>query len=782
MAPSELQEFLRSTTLLRDVDPPVLAALAVQMQPVRLAAAEPLVRQNARTQHLCLVTSGRLRVTDTTPDGDVRLISYIEPCETTCEMALLSDDPSSMTVEAVTETTVLLLARDAFDVVARAYPAAAARIVESLGRRLASYRLLIALHLNNAFDTVHPEVLRDLESELELVTLNGGDVLFRQGDRGDHLYIVVNGRVRVTVVPDNGTETSVNELGPGAVVGEMAVVSNEPRSATVVAVRDSQLARLSTGAFDRFVIRHPAWTMQLVTRQMARRLGEAIKGRAPGTRALSTVAVVPINASAPTRTFCERLQQALSRLGATAHLTSGRVDNHLGQPGIAQAHEDGNLHVRVIEWLGRQEAEHQYVVYESDPAPSGWTERCIRQADHIILLADGHGDPSLGAIETEVLGPKSSRYTARRWLVLTHDRAEPSGTARSLDARNVERHVHVRMTDRSTFDRLARLLTANAVGLTLGGGFARGLAHLGVLRAFDEFDIPVDAIGSVSMGAVVGGLWAMGRPRDRIMDDICGACANHLGDLTFPFVAIKRGARFSEAIRLLFGDVQIEDLWTPYFCISANLNRSELKVHTRGSLAKAVLASTRSPGVFPPIVFDGELHVDGGVINNTPVDIMRHFCNEGYTIGVEVAPPHQLEQVRDYGDAVNGWRVFWHRCFAKTRLYTPSILIVMIRTLEYTGIANERERRKFADLYMRPDVLKFKRTDFHRAAEIVQAGYDCARPMLTEHLATLPRIHVADAASAATSAPYEEHDVQASAALTAEAGNESGGKNAEAPV
>jgi predicted acylesterase/phospholipase RssA len=134
-------------------------------------------------------------------------------------------------------------------------------------------------------------------------------------------------------------------------------------------------------------------------------------------------------------------------------------------------------------------------------------------------------------------------------------------------------------------------------------------------------------------------------------------------------------------------------------------------------------------------VYEGELHVDGGVINNVPVDLMKPFCNRGLTIGVDVSPPHQLHAVRDYGDAVSGWSSFWRRCnpFSKESLYTPSILIVMIRTLEYSGIAYKNVRLGSADIYVYPDVLGFKRTDFHRAADIAQAGYDCARTMLVEH-------------------------------------------------
>jgi predicted acylesterase/phospholipase RssA len=271
----------------------------------------------------------------------------------------------------------------------------------------------------------------------------------------------------------------------------------------------------------------------------------------------------------------------------------------------------------------------------------------------------------------------------------------------------------------------------------LGGGFARGLAHAGVFRAMADLGIPVDAIGGASMGALVGALRAMGWDCDKIIRETCAACAGAFKDLTFPFTAFKTGRKFSEAVRKLFGDIQIEDLWLPFFCISANLNRSELKIHTRGSLAKAILAATRAPGVFPPIVYEGELHVDGGVINNVPVDLMKTFSNNGIPIGIDVSPPHELHVVEDYGDVVPGWPAFWKRFnpFSRHRVFMPSILLVMIRTLEFSGIAYKNLRIEFADIYVYPDLLKVKRTDFHLAPQIAQAGYDSARAGVLEWLA-----------------------------------------------
>jgi NTE family protein/lysophospholipid hydrolase len=733
---SAFPDFLRSTVLFGEVDATALRDLTGELSAVTLRDGEVLVRPGDTNRNLYLVQSGGLRVRGDTPQSESRVLFHVQPGETVGEIGLVSDDRASTTVDAVGETNVLVLPREAFDRFSDAYPDAALHVVHALSRRLQSYRLSIALHLGHLFDSLAPEVARDLESELEMFTLYSGEVLFRQGDPGDYLCLIINGRVRVLTRGDRGQDKVVAELGPGEIVGEMAVVTSDVRSATVVAVRDSQLARLTKAAFERLLMKHPMWAVQLVSHKLAQRLKDANSGYVEGRQNVSTVAIVPVHRGAPSSALCRQFVVALSAFGPAVHLTSARVDDHLGRPGIAQTYERDGRNLRVIEWLATQESEHRYVLYEADPFLSPWTERCIRQADHIILVGDGKGDPAVGEIETELLGPGANRYLARQWLVLVHGQDQPSGTARWLDVRNVERHYHVRLGDQASFDRLARLLTGRAVGLTLGGGFARGLAHVGVFRAFEELGVPIDAIGSASMGAMLGGLWAMGWDGDRIVHEVCRVCGDQMaGDMTFPYVAFKRGGKFSQKIRNLFGDVQIEDLWIPFFCISANLNRSELTVHTQGSLAKAILASTRAPGIFPPIVYDGELHVDGGVINNVPVDITKEFSNQGLTIGVDVAPPHPLRACRDYGDAISGWRPFWHRCFGRKPSYTPSILLVLIRTLEYTGISNQNVRFKSADIVMYPEMLRFRRTDFHLADEIVQAGYDCARASLLQHRA-----------------------------------------------
>lgn len=732
-----LVSFLRSSELFRSAAPAAIEELIPELRVMNLAAAQTLVLQGDYDSNLYLLMSGRLLVTAHNRRNESQLLLAVSPGESANEGSVLTDECASATIVSAGESTVLVISRAAFESFSARHPADALIVMEALSSRLQRYHLVVSLHLSKLLENLDPEALHDLAEELELFTLYGGEVLFRKGDPGDFLCLVVRGRVRVRDFDGSGANTKVTELGSGEIVGEMGAFTGRLRTSTVNAIRDSQLAKLSAAGFERFMRKHPSTVAEIFSRKVAESLQKDAPGSACCSRGISSVAVIPAHAGAPVSDFCARLRQVLEEFGRTVHLSSSLVDQHLGREGIAQTCERGGNNIRLVEWLNELEISSDYLLYEADVLLSPWTERCVRQADHVLVVGDANADPALGEVEAELLGASDARDCIRAWLVLVHGEAGPSGTKRWLDARTVERHFHVRLEQKEDFERVVRFLTARAVGLTLGGGFARSLAHVGVFRAFAEIGVTVDAIGGASMGALVGALVAMGWDAEKIVREVSEGFTNpYFEDLTFPFIAFKTGKMLSKMVQRLFGDIQIEDLWIPYFCISANLNRSELKVHKRGSLARAVMCTTRAPGLFPPVVNDGELHVDGGVINNVPVDIMKAFSNEGITVGVDVSPPHELHPVHDYGDNVSGWKACWQRLspFAKRYVYTPSILLVMIRTLEYTGVSYKGSRLKYADIYMHPEMLKFKRSDFHRSSEILRAGFECARTHLLEWL------------------------------------------------
>lgn len=207
---------------------------------------------------------------------------------------------------------------------------------------------------------------------------------------------------------------------------------------------------------------------------------------------------------------------------------------------------------------------------------------------------------------------------ARKDLVLLHksSASAPQHTAAWLDFHGwCFLHHHIRCPDRifqikrgrnfdtvylslipsavdkhSDFSRLARLLTGTAVGVVMGGGGARGFSHVGMLEALLEADIPIDMIAGVSMGSFVSALWAYERnlPEVRRIGKNWSSKVllrwTLVKDITYPYLAMFRGRWYNESLRNIFGDVQIEDLFIPYFCVSTDITSLGSRGHVRGTL------------------------------------------------------------------------------------------------------------------------------------------------------------------------------------------------------
>jgi NTE family protein/lysophospholipid hydrolase len=160
--------------------------------------------------------------------------------------------------------------------------------------------------------------------------------------------------------------------------------------------------------------------------------------------------------------------------------------------------------------------------------------------------------------------------------VLLHEdtAALPSNTPQWLTHRQIDNHQHIRWPREDDFQKLSRRITGHALGLVLGGGGARGLAHIGILRAFEEKQIPIDMIGGTSMGAIIAALYAMGHGWADIRDIIRKSFLEikPLSEYTFPLIAVLRSQKLDRVIHMAFQDINIEDLWLNFFCVSSNLS------------------------------------------------------------------------------------------------------------------------------------------------------------------------------------------------------------------
>ena len=557
-----------------------------------------------------------------------------------------------------------------------------------------------------------------IAAQLTPRSVTGGEVLIREGDDADALYLIAEGRLRVIGRRDDGTPQTLAELGRGEIVGEMALVTNEPRSATVTAVRDSLVLELPATTFLALVQEHPD-VLREVTTKVVGRLMRSLRGGAP-TSPVATIAVVPLDDAPELVGFGADLSDGFERLArACTRITRATATDALGD--LAQVPG-----ARLTGWLAAQERGAEVLVLVADPDPGPWTDFCVRQADLILYVAAAHTASSPRPVE-DYVAERRAHVPARTQLVLVHPAttSDPRGTRRWLAPRTLERHHHVRSGRPADVDHVARLVLGRGIGLVFSGGGARGVAGLGVLRAMRELGIPYDAVGGVSIGALVGG----GAAREQSFEDLGGLLRDAVVtsspfDVTFPAVSLAAGKRVTRHLQNAADGLDMEDTWRPFFCVSTNLTRGRLEVHRTGPGWHAIRSSFSIPGVFPPVrTPDGDLLVDGGVLDNLPVGIMRAEHPGISVVSVDVRRARDLGGQGIPGDGVvSGWRVLLSRIDPSARDADRAGLGRIL--LRLTEIGTDEDDR--GDLCIRPAIDSFSIADFGAFDRLVDLGYQAA--------------------------------------------------------
>jgi len=727
----ELLDWLKTNEIFGQFSDAVLQELLAESEWLLLSEGEVLFRQGDGGGFFCLVHSGSLTVTITQRDGTVDTLSTVAQGMTVGEIQFLSGGTRTATVSAMTGTRLIKITKKTFDGIAHTFPEVLQKFAEIIRKRLRRSQLFEVLP--SLCGPIDQDLLNYIESEIEWVHLSFGQALFHQGDPGTDLFLLISGRLQVSVRDKAGFDRKVAEINKSEIVGEMAMFTGDKRTASIYAMRDSDLVRISREAFERIINSHPGIMMYFIQFLIKRMQDMATSSKQLG-RTLN-IAVVPAGVDAPLADFSGRLVQSLATYGKTLRLNSNSVDSHWGVSGMAQNTGTTPNSIRLTSWLDEQVNSYTNIVYEADPTATPWTMRCLQNADRILIVARADGDPLPGKLERALFASDSEIHTAHHILILIHADGSrlPSGTDRWLQERQVESHYHVRWDKDADFHRLARILTGNAVGLVLGGGGARGLAHIGVIRALNEAGIPIDMIGGTSMGAMISSLYAMGKDYQGITAAEKEAIANKpFTEFTLPLISLIRSKRLDNSVKSLYGDITIEDLWLNYFSISSNLTTAEMIVHRKGNLGKSVRASAALPGIVRPVIEDNCLLVDGGLFNNIPADIMKEICG-GYVIMVNVSPDEDLRVADEHRTCPSNMEMIWsHLNPLKKKIVFPRIHDIMMRTIT-VGSARELTRTsKAADFSFRPPVDHFGLLEFDSIDAIVDAGYRYAMERIDE--------------------------------------------------
>jgi NTE family protein len=550
------------------------------------------------------------------------------------------------------------------------------------------WAMLAALPL---FSGLPKSIVDAAVAELQWMSLPGGRLLFEAGSPADAVYYVVSGCLGV-FAPDGAL---IGRVAAGESVGEMGLIVSRPRAATVRALRDSELAMLSAGTFERVLLGHPEAILRLARLTVERIEGLGVDRRRRMTP--RTLAMIPLEATV------DLVPQARALVAALAHF--GRVDLVTGQR--AGSHSP--------QWFHEVESRNDFVVYSGEPGDTPWTRLCLRQADVVLLVARARDVP------TAWPGLDWQDGAARRAeLLLIHESEFVNGAAARWQAVLPGIPCHHLRSDRD-IERIVRLLTGRAVGLVLSGGGARGFAHLGVVRALREYGVPIDMVGGTSMGGILaagvasdwGDAELVRRFRRSFVD------TNPLSDFTLPFVSLVSGRKVGQLLRRELGEIDIEDLPLPFFCVSSNLTTGRTAVHQQGPLWRWLRASVAIPGVLPPVFHGGEVYVDGGVMNNLPVDVMR-AKGRGPVIGVDVGADRAFTTDIEATETPPFWNLLLGRPGGRRR---PNILQILWRTGMVNSATATLTHRLESDLLLTPSLESLDLLDWKSFERAIEMGY-----------------------------------------------------------
>ncbi|MEX1288594.1 MAG: cyclic nucleotide-binding domain-containing protein [Acidimicrobiia bacterium] len=696
-------------------------------RPRSVEVGETLIEAGCDAKGLHLIDEGTFSVR-VARHGRTIEVATVGPGTVVGEISLLAGGHPTSSVIATTPGRVRFLPADEVHPFLEDHPGVAASLAAEAKSRVDHNELVLLLA--ELARTTDSSLVTDAAAAFEVFDLPSGSLLFEAGDPADAAYLVVSGRLAVSSDGDGGP-VEVARLGRGQVTGEAGLLERLPRNATVIAVRDSVVARIDEPGFERLLARHPR-----VMAQVARQIVERMVRPIGHDRRATSVLAVAVTADTNTRVTTTRLLEALGAFGSVGHLTAARVGRDLGRPDIADIGTDDPGAARLGAYLHEVELSHDLLVVEvGDRDSDAWARRAFGLADRVLLVVSPEPDEDERAAIVRLSGLVPTPTTVIGVVHHPTDAERPRGSvalARDLGFDDV---LHVRAGSGADLGRVARLATSRGVALVLGGGGARGFAHLGVFRALTELGIPVDLVAGSSMGAPLAGGIALGNSPETLVPMVEDFYANLL-DYTLPLVSLIKGERINRSIEQAFGGWDFEDMWIPFRCVSTNLTRSRTEVHRTGPVHPRVRASVAIPGVMPPVPDGDDLLVDGGALNNLPVDVVAAEGRCSTIIAVDVAPTTGPRAKGDYGLSVSGWDAM-KASMGKGKAAYPGITAVLLRSM-LVGSLRDRQRvvaDADVDLLLQLDLRGVGMLEFDNVRPVAQQGYDLAKPLIEDWLA-----------------------------------------------
>jgi predicted acylesterase/phospholipase RssA/CRP-like cAMP-binding protein len=583
------------------------------------------------------------------------------------------------------------------------------------------------------------EALREIAEACELLHCPTGHFVHRANDPMTSVYLIIHGRVRMDLVDVQGNIVLRRYHVAGDQLGGLAAVLGEPAPMNCIAEEPSTMLKIDYAASVKLSKKYDAFRVNF-TKLMA----EAAKRSVFNDRLPSPPRLIAFfHQTDQTRIVSQKLFKRLIEMGENPGVFMDQPEDasipELRQRQIMGGERNWSLEEAIQEagrWLETGRVFIDYSTRIGADEVARVMERC--QLVFWCVTPENWQDSLQFLRDAEARSVGWRDKVRLLWLLSPGEVAPLASDLRQLANRDIKISFGSRTAKQGQasfngFERLVHLIRGITIGVALGGGAARGMAHLGVLKALEQNGIVVDMIAGTSAGAMTGTLYAAGLDADYLVDCFVQDLRpnwffRHLprGDQWHLLYKYRMG-RFDPMLRKYLKDMRLEQLSVPMHTVTVDLIGGQSLVREGGDAVHAILESINLPVLSKPINRPGQALVDGGLINNIPADVLvSKGCN--FVIAVSVTAKMETEFARNRPDT------------PFERMRSASTIQTILRSFLVQSSSVNAIGVQPADFVVEPDVSGFELTEFTRTDELAAIGEETTKWAIPEIKKLLHRI------------------------------------------
>ncbi len=725
MTKEQIYQIISSSEFSSSLKNSTMEKLAEVMTSSEYSASTNLYMNGDAVSRFIFIYSGKCDIVD----KDNRVLRQLNQGDFFGLISLFTKSAKNYSLITSKITTTLELKKSDLDELTSKYSDLKEDLLQLVNKRLFNPEI------NKALQTiakgVNQQTIDEIKKNISWQTLHDNEILFNEGDVGDSCYVIMSGRVQAVKNIGLKNELILGELKRGDIIGDMALITGENRSASIRATKLTRLIHISKESFEDVMYNNPKALME-VSKQLINRI--KYKESSDKIEKNMIIGVVSLINDKQTNTFTQLLMESLKQFGSIELLNE--INSNID-------YKEDNINFEIL--LENMISENDFVLlHPSDINDINWCKKIMQFSDHVIILGNPKELNAISKKEDDIFDDYKSLNTSKYWMVLNQDSSitTPKNTKQISEKRNNIKIFHLRDNDINDIKRIARFLTKQTIGLTLGGGGAKGFAHLGVFKAMNELNIPIDVIGGTSAGSIVASQIALGTSLDDIINRNKKVNAlNMFKEYGLPYISLIKSKKIEEAAKLSAQNRDIEDLWIPFFAPATDLTNSKLILFESGTLWEAIRSSGALPGIVLPHFKDNNILVDGGLMNNLPVDIMRNkyggkiicsSCSADQSMKTEIKGiPNQSKLALK--------KIINKKKFNDEFGYIPTLTDIIFKTSVVASASQLEQNINMSDLFLELPTSEFGITEFNDTSmmKMIDLGYEYSKPMLESFKDTL---------------------------------------------